>query len=83
MDIIELTRQLGAALQQDERYCAFKAAQKANEEDDALNELIGKLQLLQLEIHKRHSHSLHSGRGSRDLRAAYSRSRLQLRLRRL
>ena len=49
MDIIELTRQLGAALQQDERYFAFKAAQKANEEDDALNGLIGKLQLLQLQ----------------------------------
>ncbi len=49
MDIIEMTRQLGAALQQDERYFAFRNAQKTNEEDAQLNDLIGKLQLLQLQ----------------------------------
>ena len=48
MDLIKLTRQLGAAIQQDERYLAFQAARKANEEDDALNALIGKLNLVQL-----------------------------------
>ncbi len=48
MDVIALARQLGAALQQDERYIAFKEAQKANEEDTALNELISQLQLLQV-----------------------------------
>ena len=48
MDVIAKARELGAALQQDERYLKFTAAQKANEEDTALNELIAKLQLIQL-----------------------------------
>lgn len=48
MDVIELARELGAALQKDERYLKFKEAQKVNEEDTALNELIAKLQLVQL-----------------------------------
>ena len=42
MTVIELTRQLGAAIQQDERYAAYEEARKANEADDALNSLIGK-----------------------------------------
>lgn len=48
MDVIEKARELGALLQQDERYIKFAAAQKANEEDEALNELIAKLQMVQL-----------------------------------
>ena len=48
MTVIELTRQLGAAIQQDERYKAYEAARQANEKDDALNELIGKINLVQL-----------------------------------
>lgn len=48
MDIIKLTRELGAAIQQDERYLNFEKAKKANEEDVALNELMGSLQLLQM-----------------------------------
>ncbi len=48
MDIIKLTRQLGAAIQQDERYLAFEKARKANEEDAALNELMGELQMVQM-----------------------------------
>jgi len=48
MDLIKLTRKLGAAIQQDERYLAFQAARKANEEDEGLNDLIGKLNLVQL-----------------------------------
>ena len=48
MGIIELTRQLGAAIQQDERYLAFMEAKKANDEDAALSELIGKLNLVQM-----------------------------------
>ena len=43
MDIIEKTRELGALIQQDERYLAFVQARKNNEKDDALNELINKL----------------------------------------
>ena len=48
MTVIELTRQLGAAIQQDERYKAYEIARKANEADDALNSLIGKINLVQM-----------------------------------
>ncbi|MBR6360850.1 MAG: YlbF family regulator [Clostridia bacterium] len=50
MDLIEMTRQLGAALQQDERVVKFRETQKVNEEDTALNELIAKLQLCQMQF---------------------------------
>ena len=48
MDIIELTRQLGAAIQKDERYLAFAAAKEANEKDEALNALMGEIQMIQM-----------------------------------
>lgn len=48
MDVIAKARELGAALQQDERYLALKKAQEANEQNNALNELIAKIQLLQV-----------------------------------
>lgn len=48
MDVIGITRQLGAAIQQDERYFEFAQAKKANDEDAALNELIGRLNLVQM-----------------------------------
>lgn len=48
MDVITAARQLGKTIQLDERYLAFKAAQKANEDDIELNGLIGKLNLIQL-----------------------------------
>ena len=48
MDIIAKTRELGAVIQQDERYLAFLEAKKANDEDTALNGLIGKLNLVQM-----------------------------------
>ncbi len=48
MNVIELTRQLGEAIQQDEKYIAFTAAKRANDEDMALNALIGKLNLVQM-----------------------------------
>lgn len=48
MDVIAKARELGAALQQDERYLALKKAQEANEQNTALNELIAKIQLLQV-----------------------------------
>ncbi len=48
MDVIKLTRELGAAIQQDERYLAFVAARKANDDDKELNALIGKLNLVQM-----------------------------------
>ena len=48
MDVIKLTRALGAAIQKDERYLAFVAARKANDDDKELNALIGKLNLVQM-----------------------------------
>ena len=48
MDVIEITRQLGEAIQQDEKYIAFMEAKKANEEDMELNAMIGKLNLVQM-----------------------------------
>ncbi|MDD6276352.1 MAG: YlbF family regulator [Clostridia bacterium] len=48
MDIIEITRQLGAAIQEDERYIAFHEARKINEADTDLNDMINKIQLIHL-----------------------------------
>ena len=48
MSVIELTRQLGAAIQQDERYLAFAKAKEANEKDEALNALMGEIQMIQM-----------------------------------
>lgn len=48
MTVIELTRKLGAAIQEDERYKVFDAAKKANDEDKELNELIGQINLIQM-----------------------------------
>lgn len=48
MDIIKLTRELGAAIQQDERYIEFTKARQANENDAELNDLMGQLQVVQM-----------------------------------
>ena len=48
MDVIAKARELGALLQQDERYTAIVAAQKASEEDTELNELLARFQLIQM-----------------------------------
>ena len=48
MTVIEATRELGKAIQADERYLKLAAATKANESDDALNNLISKLNLIQM-----------------------------------
>ncbi len=48
MDIIKLTRELGAAIQQDERYLNFAKAKEANEKDAELNDLMSSMQLLQM-----------------------------------
>ena len=46
MDIIEITRQLGAAIQQDERYSDYAMAKERNDSDSALQELIGEFNLV-------------------------------------
>ena len=48
MDVIELTRELGKAIQADERYAKLMAAKEANDKDESLNALIGKLNLIQM-----------------------------------
>ena len=48
MDLEKLTRELGKAIQQDERYLRFEQARVANEQDTALNELMSRIQLIQM-----------------------------------
>ena len=48
MDVIEMARELGKAIQQDERYKRIDAAKKANDEDIQLQELIVKFKLKEL-----------------------------------
>ena len=67
MDIIKLTRELGAAIQQDERYIKFQAAQKANDEDKELNELMGKIQL----VHMSYQHEASKEDANEQKLAAY------------
>ncbi len=55
MDIIKITRELGAAIQQDERYLKFTKAREANESDKALMDLLGKIQLLQMNFQQESS----------------------------
>ena len=50
MDIIEVTRELGRALQNDERYIARVAARQASDEDQALQEAIGEFNLKRMAI---------------------------------
>ena len=48
MSVIELTRELGAAIQQDERYLNFAKAREENEKDAELNELMAQIQMVQM-----------------------------------
>ena len=46
MNLEKMARELGAAIQQDERYINYVKAREANEADTELNELMGKIQLI-------------------------------------
>ncbi|MCH5197423.1 MAG: YlbF family regulator [Oscillospiraceae bacterium] len=48
MDVITAARELGKAIQADERYKEYANAKKANDEDIGLQGLIGKLNILQM-----------------------------------
>ena len=50
MDIIEMTRKLGAMLQQDDRYTAYHLAKQANDQDEDLQKLIGEFNLKRMAI---------------------------------
>ena len=48
MELEKMARQLGAAIQQDEAYLIFEKARLANEADEELNDLMGKIRLIQM-----------------------------------
>ena len=50
MDIIDLARQLGAAIQKEEAYVAYQAAKAANDADETLQGLIGEFNLLRMSL---------------------------------
>lgn len=50
MDIIEAARQLGAAIQADERYKELISKSKSNDEDKQLQELIGEFNIARMTI---------------------------------
>jgi len=50
MDIIELTRELGRAIQADERYLAFQLARQQSDEDQELQDAIGEFNLKRMAI---------------------------------
>ncbi len=52
MDVIEITRQLGAAIQADERYAAYVAAKKENDMDEALQQQIGEFNLIRMSLER-------------------------------
>ena len=52
MDVIELTRQLGAAIQADERYKNYMAAKTANDNDEDLQADIGEFNLIRISLDK-------------------------------
>ena len=54
MDIIELTRQLGAAIQQTEGYKRFMAAKEKNDADEQLQKQIGDFNLLKMQLDAEH-----------------------------
>ena len=52
MDVIELTRELGKAIQSDDRYIAYQLAKQVNDEDKQLQEDIQKFEYLRNELSK-------------------------------
>lgn len=52
MDIIEMTRALGKAIQQDERYIRLSLARDNNDNDEKLQEMIGKFSLKRVEVNQ-------------------------------
>ena len=75
MEIIKLTRELGKAIQADERYAKFVAARETNEKDDELNELIGKMQL----IHMSYQHEASKEDANEQKLTAYEEEFMELR----
>lgn len=52
MDIIELAREIGAKIQEDERYLNLKVAQQNNDQDEQLQSLVGEFNLKRMAINE-------------------------------
>ena len=52
MDVIELTRELGKAIQADERFIRFAKARLANDNDTDLQNAIGNFNIKRMELEK-------------------------------
>lgn len=50
MDVMKMTRELGKALQQDDRYKAYILAKEVNDKDAELQELIGSFNVKRMDI---------------------------------
>ena len=50
MDIMEMTRELGKAIQQDDRYTAYMLAKQANDEDKELQDDISRFEELRINL---------------------------------
>lgn len=52
MDIIEMARELGSAIQEDERYLNYRLAQQKNDEDAGLQQMIGEFNLKRVALNQ-------------------------------
>ena len=52
MNAVEIARQLGAAIQADERYEAYVAAKSANDADEKLQTQIGEFNILRMSLER-------------------------------
>lgn len=50
MNVTELSRELGKLIQADERYIAYHHAKKVNDEDEALQDMIGEFNLKRVSL---------------------------------
>lgn len=55
MDAIEITRELGKALQQDEKYIRYMACKQRNDEDEDLQKNIGEFNLIRMQLNEEFS----------------------------
>ena len=52
MDILKMARELGKAIQEDDRYLALRLATQSNDEDQALQDMIGEFNLKRVSLNQ-------------------------------
>lgn len=52
MDVIEITRELGKAIQADARYAAYNAAREKNDADETLQKQIGEFNMQRMQLNR-------------------------------